>query len=235
MSAKSVASSSPRFTKSPVFAAIIIPAAWFISSSFFSLPAPSRTAVKPIFSESMWVIYPSTGAYTSRLKEAFLNFDVSSIYETSPPCNLTIISKRLSASPLLTASSTSLPHSSLSPIPASISILHESSRQTVQRSPDVLPLSISTDSMTSSELPTALPSGESIFVIRAAVLTPAPLPISTIVRASRRESSSVFIKDPLPVLTSRRIQSEPSASFLLMMLEAMSGMLSTVAVTSRRA
>ena len=60
-------------------------------------------------------------------------------------------------------------------------------------------------------------------------------PMDTISFASAMESSRVFIKAPLPVLTSRRIRSEPAAIFLLIMLEAISGMLLTVAVTSRSA
>ena len=47
--------------------------------------------------------------------------------------------------------------------------------------------------------------------------------------------STVFIKAPVPVVTSSRMASEPEASFLDMMLEAISGMQLTVAVTSRRA
>ena len=45
----------------------------------------------------------------------------------------------------------------------------------------------------------------------------------------------VIINAPLPVFTSSTMQSLPAASFLLIMEEAISGMLSTVAVTSRRA
>ena len=40
---------------------------------------------------------------------------------------------------------------------------------------------------------------------------------------------------PEPVLTSSRMQSEPAASFLLMIEDAISGIESTVAVTSRSA
>ena len=40
---------------------------------------------------------------------------------------------------------------------------------------------------------------------------------------------------PLPVLTSSRMRSLPAAIFLLMIDEAISGMLSTVPVTSRSA
>ena len=69
----------------------------------------------------------------------------------------------------------------------------------------------------------------------ALVGRPASLPISTMVRASWRARSFVFMNAPSPYLTSRTMASAPEAIFLLMMELAMSGMLSTVAVASRRA
>jgi hypothetical protein len=53
--------------------------------------------------------------------------------------------------------------------------------------------------------------------------------------ASIRASSSDFMKAPSPTFTSSTIASAPAAIFFDMMLAAISGMLSTVAVTSRRA
>ncbi len=55
------------------------------------------------------------------------------------------------------------------------------------------------------------------------------------VRASVRASSCVFMKAPLPTFTSSTSASMPSASFFDMIDEAISGMQSTVAVTSRSA
>ena len=72
-------------------------------------------------------------------------------------------------------------------------------------------------------------------VISASVRTPACVPIATISRASSRASASDFMNAPWPHFTSRTSASLPSASFLLMIDAAMSGMLSTVAVTSRSA
>ena len=89
--------------------------------------------------------------------------------------------------------------------------------------------------MTSSALPTARPSGASIAVMMASVLTPEALPMETSDSASRRESASVFMNAPLPVFTSSTRASMPSAIFLLMIDALMSGMLSTVADTSRSA
>ena len=55
------------------------------------------------------------------------------------------------------------------------------------------------------------------------------------VRASSRASSTFFMNAPLPTFTSSTSAPVPSAIFLLMIEEAMSGMASTVPVTSRRA
>ncbi len=52
--------------------------------------------------------------------------------------------------------------------------------------------------------------------------------------ASASESFMVFIKAPLPIFTSRTKPSIPSANFLLIMLAVISGIDSTVPVTSRR-
>ena len=89
--------------------------------------------------------------------------------------------------------------------------------------------------MTSSALPTAHPSGASMSVMIASVLTPAARPIATSDSASRLDSASDFMKAPLPVFTSRTSASIPSAIFLLMIEALISGTLSTVPVTSRSA
>ena len=60
-------------------------------------------------------------------------------------------------------------------------------------------------------------------------------PMDTISLARATASSLVFIKAPLPTLTSNKILSQPAAIFLLIILEAISEILSTVAVTSRKA
>ena len=86
------------------------------------------------------------------------------------------------------------------------------------RSAGPRPLSVSHTSQISSELPMALPSGRLMSVIKATVLRPTCSPMETIASASRMESSTVFMNAPLPSLTSSRMQSEPAAIFLLMML-----------------
>ena len=80
-----------------------------------------------------------------------------------------------------------------------------------------------------------LPRGISMSVIRAIVFFPALSPMSTRALESFIESSKVFIKAPLPVLTSRSMQSAPQDIFLLIIEEAIRGMASTVAVTSLKA
>ena len=72
-------------------------------------------------------------------------------------------------------------------------------------------------------------------VSRAIVVTPAPVPSRTMVSASSRASASVFMNAPEPTFTSSTSEPVPSAIFLLMIDEAISGMISTVPVTSRRA
>ena len=69
----------------------------------------------------------------------------------------------------------------------------------------------------------------------ADIFFPACLPIETIVFASFSASSSFFINAPFPHLTSKTIASAPEASFLLIILLAIKGIQSTVAVTSLRA
>ena len=72
-------------------------------------------------------------------------------------------------------------------------------------------------------------------VTRATVFTPASVPSCTIVRASSEAFAGSDIKAPLPVFTSRTSADVPSAIFLLMIDDAISGIASTVAVTSRSA
>ena len=64
---------------------------------------------------------------------------------------------------------------------------------------------------------------------------PASRPSPTIVSASNLASSSERMNAPAPTFTSSSTASAPPAIFLLMMLLAISGIDSTVAVTSRRA
>ena len=72
-------------------------------------------------------------------------------------------------------------------------------------------------------------------VSSATVPTPASAPSSTMVEASSRACGRVDMKAPEPTLTSSTSASVPSAIFLLMIEDAMSGMLSTVHVVSRSA
>jgi len=81
----------------------------------------------------------------------------------------------------------------------------------------------------------ARPSGVSMSVITASVRTPACVPMATIASATARDPARSFMNAPSPVFTSSTSALVPSASFLLMMDEATSGMLSTVPVTSRSA
>jgi hypothetical protein len=72
-------------------------------------------------------------------------------------------------------------------------------------------------------------------VTTAVTRFPAARPMAWIWLASARARSSVFMNAPPPTLQSRTRASIPSASFFDMIDEAMSGIDSTVAVTSRSA
>ena len=122
-----------------------------------------------------------------------------------------------------------------SPLPAKSSILLASCRQTSVRSAGPLPCRTAILSATSSALPMFCPKGLSISVISAATLRPWAVPMETISRANSKALSRSFIKAPSPIVTSSRMASEPAASFLDMIEDAISGMQPTVAVTSRRA
>ena len=80
-----------------------------------------------------------------------------------------------------------------------------------------------------------IPRGSFIFVKNAVMFLPKCLPMPIIVVASFSASSIFFIKAPLPNLTSRTIASLPAASFLLIILDAIRDIFSTVPVTSLRA
>jgi hypothetical protein len=95
------------------------------------------------------------------------------------------------------------------------------------------PRSVAIVSRISSAFPTACPSGWSMSVSTHATSRPACRPSSSIISASSRASSIVFMKAPSPTLTSSTIASAPAAIFFDMMLAAISETLSTVAVTSR--
>ena len=90
-------------------------------------------------------------------------------------------------------------------------------------------------SSASSALPHARPSGRSIAVSSATVGQPRSSPSSIMVFARVSERSASVMNAPLPCFTSRTRPFNPSASFLDMMLAAIRGTHSTVAVTSRSA
>ena len=74
-----------------------------------------------------------------------------------------------------------------------------------------------------------------MLVSSATVGVPKPMPTRTSVSASFRARVSSFMKAPRPTFTSSTSASMPSASFLDRMEAAMSGIDSTVPVTSRSA
>ncbi len=125
---------------------------------------------------------------------------------------------------------------SLPPVrPHAASISRAKARVSSTTSDGPPPASTSSDSATSSALPAMRPSGVSIAVNSATVFTPCADPSPTIVVASSRARARSFMNAPTPTFTSSTSADVPSAIFLLMMELAISGMDSTVAVTSRNA
>jgi hypothetical protein len=148
----------------------------------------------------------------------------------SPPCARTVARHESMARPSRSATSTSA-----SGIPTAASISRASAKVSSTTSAGPPPASTSTDSRTSLALPMARPSGTSMSVRSAVVRTPASVPSSTMVRASSRDRSMSVMNAPEPNFTSSTSAPVPSAIFLLMMLDAMSGIASTVPVVSRSA
>ena len=117
-------------------------------------------------------------------------------------------------------------------IPAASNISRAKTNVSSTTSDGPPPARTSTLSRTSSALPAVSPSGTSIAVTSARVFTPALVPKSTITLASSLAFFGSEMNAPEPALTSRTSALVPSAIFLLMMLEAISGIACTVPVTS---
>ena len=107
-----------------------------------------------------------------------------------------------------------------------------SSNTTCFRSSGISPFRNFIASITSKLFPTANPSGSFIFVKTHTVSLFASFPISIISFASNSAFFIFFINAPFPTVTSNTIFSAPLAIFLLIMLEAINGMLSTQAILS---
>ena len=120
-------------------------------------------------------------------------------------------------------------------IPARSSISCASKTVSFTTSSGPPPERTSIDSRTSRAFPAVKPRGISIAVTNATVFTPARFPRSTITRASSFAFSGSLMNAPLPVFTSSTKALVPSAIFLLIIDDAISGIDSTVAVTSRSA
>ena len=84
-------------------------------------------------------------------------------------------------------------------------------------------------------MPAVRPSGTDMSVSSATVRTPCAVPSETIAAASSRASATDFMNAPEPTLTSSTSADVPSAIFLRMIELAISGIDSTVPVTSRSA
>src|SRR6267378_2635708 len=235
LAACSSASTSPARTGSPTSLRSSRPAAGSTASSFRARPAPSSTAASPTCSASMAVKTPERSAWKSRRQRGCGSSEGSSTTRGSPPWASMTSANLRSALPSESACSRRARAASASAVPPNRSISTPRRRVSSRTSGGPRLRRTSIDSRTSTALPTALPSGASIEVSSATQPRPIERQRSTMVRARSRASSSVFMNAPRPTFTSSTRASIPSASFLLKMLEAISGTDSTVAVASRSA
>ena len=147
-----------------------------------------------------------------------------------------ICRNRCAASPLATASYASFEAcSSERACPPKRIIWAARAIVTLSRSSGAWLFKNSMHSRISRAFPMARPSGCSISVINTTILVFIARQTSTMERERLVAAFSVGINAPEPVLTSITRPSIPSASFLLKMLAVISGIDSTVAVTSRSA
>ncbi len=119
-----------------------------------------------------------------------------------------------------------------SPLPAIFSMYAPSVHTTSLTSGLIFPCKLSITSIASRVFPTLLPKGSSILVRTQIVSFPAKAPIVFICFESSIASSFDFIKAPLPTITSNTILLAPLAIFLLIILDAIKGILSTQEIAS---
>ena len=122
-----------------------------------------------------------------------------------------------------------------SPNPANFTIYAPSSKTTTFKSSGISPFKNFIASITSKLLPTAFPNGSFIFVKTHTVSLLANFPISIISFANSSACLIFFINAPLPTVTSKIIFSAPLAIFLLIILDAINGILSTQEILSLNA
>ena len=224
-SVRSSSSGCPRSTRSPGLARQITPAPALTGSSFRARPAPSRHAAVPTASASR---SPQPARAVGR-HDLDVPRDRQRPRQDRRPARRS--SRGTSPAPgRRPAPAPGRPRSR--PAPASPG-QRQRDRRPGRSGP--APRSISIDSATSTALPTARPSGTSIAVSSAVVRTPDSVPSRTMVCASSRAASRSRMNAPRPTLTSSTSACVPSAIFLDMIELAISGIDSTVPVTSRRA
>ena len=191
---------------------------------------------RPTNSASSEAKYPERAASTDSTDGAVGNWTGSSTIRGSPPC-ASMISRSFSNPPPPSNALRTHPRalSSEDSMPATSTIRAAKSIDTASRSAGPWPRSVAHHSAISRALPTARPRGASIVVSTARILTPDASPMAIRRSASSRAANAVFMNAPRPTVTSSTSPSRSTASFLLIIDAAISGMLSTVAVASRSA
>jgi len=184
----------------------------------------------------MAVTQPARSAATSMTAGAEGSRSGSSTTRGSPKCAVIIARITAAAWPDDTAlRSSSSPCATDWALPPSTSISAPRASVQAVMSSGPRPCSTSMASRVSRALPMVSPSGALMSVSSATTFLPAREPTRTRASASSRALSWSFMKAPRPTFTSSTRASMPSASFFDRMLATISGMLSTVAVTSRSA
>eukprot|EP00042_Codosiga_hollandica_P048945 m.559474 g.559474 ORF g.559474 m.559474 type:complete len:332 (+) comp57774_c0_seq1:107-1102(+) len=236
---KTLTSSPPTVTASPICVASCRPTPWSTLSDVTTRPAPSSHATcarpiasmavtKPADTELMLVRVPPIGSAVHGSSQTWAATDSVTPWATIICRNFSRAEPSWKVRLII-----SRPSSIDAALPLVNSSWPPSSFVSSKRSAGPLPLRVSMVSMISSELPMRRPMGLSISVSTATVLTALPLPAETMLSASARASSSVFMKAALPTFTSSTRELSPSATFFETIEELMSGMDSTVDVISR--
>ena len=190
-----------------------MPTAWSIGSSFVRRPAPRCTAALPTpIAPSCVDVARAAGASTSRTTGAVGSADSSAV----PPC--ASIQRRQAPRPSRRRPPprhAAGPPASSIPRSESASRRAQASRTSSVKSAGPWPRTVSSASRTSSALPTAAPErlvhvGEQAHDLAARLRGRA----TSIVSASVRASSIVFMKAPSPTFTSSTIAWAPAGELL---------------------
>ena len=241
LAACTVASGWPAATAVPSGSMSARPTRGSTASPGSARPAPRASTARPMARVSMAVMKPPRGAGTACCTGAAGSAACCST-SAGPPSAATMRANRSAAAPLSRLRCSAVRAlSRLGATPARCSSCAprasvSSSKRGSRAAPQApSPRRKAIASCTSSALPAVRPSTWFMSVNRATVGSPACVATRTRLCASAKAWAGSDVKAPLPSFTSITSACRPAARFLLRMLAVISGMLSTVAVTSRMA